>query len=82
MILVPYWPIAQGRVQTLQIEGLRDILLTQGGSMEADAEADTDAWRDSLAFLAAATKQTGGVFLGDALLAALSGIVKSATAFR
>jgi hypothetical protein len=25
---------------------------------------------------------TGGVFLGDALLAALSGIVKSATAFR
>lgn len=56
MILVPYWPIAQGRVQTLQIEGLRDILLTQGGSMKADAEAGTDAWRDSLAFLAAATK--------------------------
>jgi hypothetical protein len=46
----------QGRVQTLQIEGLRDILLTQGGSMKADAEAGIDAWRDPLAFLAAATK--------------------------
>jgi dienelactone hydrolase len=55
MILVPYWPLAQGRVQTLQVEGLRDILLMQGGTVKADAEAGIDAWRDSLAFLAAAS---------------------------
>ena len=55
MILVPYWPIAQGRVQTLQIESLRDPAHASG-SMKADAEAGIDAWRDSLAFLAAATK--------------------------
>ena len=42
--------------QTLQVEGLRDILLMQGGSVKADAEAGIDAWQDSLAFLAAATK--------------------------
>jgi hypothetical protein len=55
MILVPYWPLAQGRVQTLQVECLRDILLMQGGTVKADAEAGIDAWRDALAFLAAAT---------------------------
>jgi hypothetical protein len=38
----PAAPSVMGRVQTLQIEGLRDILLTQGGSMKADAEAGID----------------------------------------
>src|SRR5215470_1037193 len=56
MILVPYWPLASARVQTLQVEGSRDILLMQGGSVKADAEAGIDAWKDSLTFLAAATK--------------------------
>ena len=56
MILVPYWPLTGVRVLTLQVEGLRDLQLTQGGSVKADAEAGIDAWRDSLAFLAEATK--------------------------
>jgi hypothetical protein len=56
MILVPYWPLTGARVYTLQVEGLRDRQLTQGGSVKADAEAGIDAWRDSLAFLAEATK--------------------------
>lgn len=55
-ILVPYWPLTGARVSTLQVEGLHDVLLTQGGSVKADAEAGIDAWRDSLAFLATATK--------------------------
>jgi len=56
MILVPYWPLTQARIHGLQVEGLRDVLLTQGGSVKADAEAGIDAWRDSLVFLADATK--------------------------
>lgn len=56
MILVPYWPLTQARVYTMQVEGLRGVRLTQGGSVKADAEAGIDAWRDSLAFLADATK--------------------------
>jgi hypothetical protein len=40
MILVPYWPLTGARVHTLQlVEGMRDLLLTQGGSVKADAEA-------------------------------------------
>jgi BAAT / Acyl-CoA thioester hydrolase C terminal len=42
-ILVPYWPLTAGRVYTLQVEGLRDVLLTQGGSVKADAEAGIEA---------------------------------------
>jgi len=56
MILVPYWPLTGVRVITLSVEGLRDLQLAQGGSLKADAEAGIDAWRDSLAFLAEATK--------------------------
>ena len=53
---MPYWPLTGVRVITLSVEGLRDLQLAQGGSLKADAEAVIDAWRDSLAFLAAATK--------------------------
>jgi hypothetical protein len=56
MILVPYWPHTGVRVYTMQVEGLRGVQLTQGGSVKADAEAGIDAWRDSLTFLAEATK--------------------------
>jgi hypothetical protein len=56
MILVPYWPLTQARIYTMQVEGLRGVRLTQGGSVKADAETGIDAWRDSLAFLADATK--------------------------
>jgi hypothetical protein len=56
MILVPYWPIAQGRVQLPADRGLARHPAHASGSMKADAEAGIDAWRDSLAFLAAATK--------------------------
>jgi dienelactone hydrolase len=56
MILVPYWPLVGARVHSLQVEGLRDQMLAQGGSVKADAAAGIDAWRDSLAFLADATK--------------------------
>jgi len=56
MILVPYWPLTQARVYTMQVEGLRGVQLMQGGSVKADAEAGIEAWQDSLAFLAEATK--------------------------
>ena len=43
MILVPYWPLTQARIYTMQVEGLRGVRLTQGGSVKADAEAGIDA---------------------------------------
>jgi len=59
-ILIPYWPLADLRVQTLpRVEGSQDILLLQGGTAKADAEAGIDAWRDLLAFLADAAKARG-----------------------
>jgi dienelactone hydrolase len=51
-IVVPYWPLPDLRVLKLaRVEGLQDVLLFQGGTAEADAEAGVDAWRDLLAFL-------------------------------
>jgi dienelactone hydrolase len=55
-IIVPYWPLTQARVYTMQVAGLRGVQLAHGGSVKADAEAGIDAWRDSLKFLAEATK--------------------------
>src|SRR5262245_55064297 len=51
-IVVPYWPLLDLRVVKLaRVEGLQDILLLQGGTAKADAEAGVDAWRDLLTFL-------------------------------
>lgn len=33
MILVPYWPLTQARIYTMQVEGSRGVQLTQGGSV-------------------------------------------------
>ena len=52
MILVPYWPLPELRLITLpRVEGAQDVLLFQGGTAKADAEAGIDAWRDLQAFL-------------------------------
>jgi dienelactone hydrolase len=56
IILVPYWPLTEARVITLRVAGVSDQLLTQGGTLKADAEAGIDAWRDLLQFLADAIR--------------------------
>src|SRR5262249_35229844 len=51
-IVVAYWPLPDLRVLRLAgVEGLQDVLLFQGGTPKADAEAGVDAWRDLLTFL-------------------------------
>ncbi len=50
LISVPYGPTTL-RVISLSVQGVSDLLLSQGGTPRADAEAGIDAWRDLLQFL-------------------------------
>src|SRR5882762_33377 len=54
-ILVPGGPRTT-RTLRLQVEGMSDRLLSQGGTPKADAEAGVDAWRNLLEFLEAGIK--------------------------
>jgi len=52
-----YRPLSEPRVLRLaRVEGMRDYLLLQGGTVKAVADAGVDAWRYLLAFLGDATK--------------------------
>ena len=50
LISVPYGPTTL-RVVALTVQGVNELVLSQGGTPRLDAEAGVDAWRDLLRFL-------------------------------